>query len=332
MAVSRFEAQQGDTVRLKVRIEQNDVLFDPFAMGDVQIRRRTSATTDELVETIPAASIVREAVGIYYVDWAIPIAAPVGAHVDRWFLTESSGDAQGNRDADFVVFELGSIVIATGYISVDEIRAVYMPGTSLSDARIGMLIELASEICNRYTGRYFGGRSETLLADGTGQAWIVLDKIIQAFSEIVVTAGGSSYNLSIADFVTKGRWLIHREFLPRGAYGSWDPRCVTICGCAFGDIFARGQKNVAVTGVFGDFAAVPLVIQRATGLLVKYGGQDEFGAGPMASNFSSETIEGHTRTLRDVLTNIDVRGSTGIPEIDHLLNLVRRQRGRVSVI
>src|SRR5882672_7642822 len=122
MPASRFDAQQGDTVRLAVRIQRNSAPFDPFSLDGVEIRRRTSATTDVLIDTVAAGAIVREAVGAYYVDWPIPLAEPVGAHVDRWLLVENSGDAQTNLDADFVVFAAGSISAPSTYQTVAEIR------------------------------------------------------------------------------------------------------------------------------------------------------------------------------------------------------------------
>ena len=45
MAVSRFQAEQGTTVRLRVRFERNDNLFDPFAINKVEIHQRTGPAT-----------------------------------------------------------------------------------------------------------------------------------------------------------------------------------------------------------------------------------------------------------------------------------------------
>lgn len=329
MPVSRFEATQGDIVRLRVEFRRNGAEFDPDSITRVQIRRRTGPTTDELIEELPGTTVVREAVGVYYLDWPIPAGEPVGAHVDRWFFVESAGDSETSRDADFVVFAAGSLAGVDGYQTVAEIREVFLPGSTLSDARIGQLIRLASDIAERYTGRYFGGRSKTITADGTGQAWIVLDEFVQRIDSMTVMFGTSVRSLDPADFVIKGRWVIHRDFLP-----SRDPwlGCVSICACPFGDLFERGQRNVSVTGIFGDFDDVPEVVKRAVGLLVKYGGQDEYGAGPMAANYSSESVEQHSYSLREASQNIDIRSSTGINEVDHLLNLVRKVRGRLSVI
>lgn len=330
MAVSRFEATQGDVVRLRVRMQKNEVEFDPFAMGNIEIRRRTSATTDVLVDTIPSASITREGIGVYFVDWPIPISEPIGAHIDRWFFTESLGDTEIHRDAEFVVFAQGSLTPAAGYITVQEVRDVYLPSSILPDSRIGILIETASEIVDKYTGRYFGGRSKTITEDGTGQAWIALDEKPIEVTAISVRSFETVRELDPLDFVIKGRFLVHKDYLPPGVR-DWEG-CVSICGCLFADIFERGQENVSVTGIFGDFASIPKPIERAVGLLVKYAGQDQLGAGPMAANYTSESVEQHSYALREVSSNIELRGATGIAEVDHILNLYRRREGRLSVI
>ena len=65
---------------------------------------------------------------------------------------------------------------------------------------------------------------------------------------------------------------------------------------------------------------------------MRCGLQDGNGAGPAAGNYSAESTELRSYTLRDVVEGLAIRGSTGIPEVDHLMNLLRRVRPRVSVI
>ncbi len=336
MAVSRFQAEQGTTVRLRVRFERNDNLFDPFAINKVEIHQRTGPATTVLVATILGASVVQEAQGIFYVDWTIPSTQDVGAYVDRWYFDPDSGDAEISDDATFVILQAGAISIASGYITVEEVRDRYLPDTALSDADLAVLIDEATEIVEHYTGRFFGGRAMTLELDGTGQCWIVAPYHVQSISSITVEDsccfGSSGETVNVADFALKGRWIIHKHYLPWPHSGVRDTALVCGCGCC--DFFARGQKNVTIEGVFGLYDEVPALIKRATGLLVMYGGEDDSRTTPMGFNYDTESKEQHSygRRATDTAQRVEIRGATGIPEVDSILNLFRGIACRISVI
>lgn len=331
MAVSRFQAEQGDTVRLKVRFERDGNLFDPFDISKVEIRRRTGATTTALEATIDAGSVVQEAQGIFYVDWVIPADQDVGAYVDRWYFTVDSGDSEITDDASFAVLPEGSVVPAVGgYITVSEIRDTYLPGSLLDDADINVLIAEGTEYAEKYTGRWFGARALTINVDGTGAPYLILPYTIRSIESLTVVHGSPTIELDVDDFVIKGRWLVHKNYLPYP--WTMDNAGCFICGCVFGDIFPRGQDNIEVVGTFGTYEDVPALIKRAVGLWVMHAGRDDHRTSPAAYNFSSESVEQHSYSLR-TLNNGDIRisGASGIDEVDHILNLFLAS-GKVFVV
>lgn len=342
MAVSRFQAEQGTIVRLRVRFERNDNLFDPDSITKVEIRQRTGPTDTVLVATILPASVVQEAQGIYYVDWPIPSTQDVGAYVDRWYFTVDAGDPETSDDASFVILQAGAISIASGYITVEEVRDRYLPETALSDADLAVLIEEATEIVNYYTGRFFGARAMTLELDGTGECWIVAPYHVQSISSITVRDSccpSTIEPIDVDDYVLKGRWIIHKGFLPWPHSGARDSHLVCGCSPACCDVFSRGQKNVTIEGMFGLYENVPALIKRATGLLVMYGGEDDSRTTPMGYNYDSESspslpggTTSYARRATDTLAAVKMRGATGIPEVDGILNLFRGIACRMSVV
>lgn len=333
MPASRFQAEQGDIVRLRVRFERNGALFDPFSIDFVEVRRDTGPTTSDLVATIPGTSVIQEAQGIFYVDYAIPAAELVGAYIDRWFYVTDAGDPQTSDDARFAVLPVGSVSLGTGgYITIDEIKGTYLPGTLLTDTDLAILIDQATELVNVYTGQTFGEDARTYELDGTGQPWIILPEYIQSILSIEVACLDQVAELAPLDFAIKGRWLVGKSFLP------WPiDQCSVeqiLCGCSGGaTLFPRGQKNVTISGTFGLYENVPALIRRATGLLVMHGGRDDNRTSPMAYNFATESVEQHSYSLRELAGSmVQLKGSTGIVEVDHILNMFRKIRGRVAVI
>lgn len=330
MAVSRFAAEQGDTVRLRVRFTRNGNLYDPFDISKVEIRRRTGPTTTELVSTILAASVVQEAQGNFYVDWVIPADQEVGAHVDRWYFTPDSGDAEINDDASFAVLPEGSVVPAVGgYIDVAEIRSTYLPDSLLDDSDINILIAEGTEYAEKYTGQWFGARALTINVDGTGAPYLILPYTIRTVESLTVVHGSPTIELDVDNFVIKGRWLVHKNYLPYP--WTMDNAGCFICGCTFGDIFPRGQDNIEVVGTFGTFADVPVLIKRAVGLWVMHAGRDDHRTSAAAYNFETESVEQHSYGLRHLNEGIKISGASGINEVDHLLNLFLSS-GKVIVI
>lgn len=334
MPVSRFEAEQGVVVRLRVRFERNDALFDPDSIERIEIHRRTGPTDTELVDTIDASEVVQEAQGIFYVDWAIPSDQTVGAYVDRWYFIRDSGDAEEFDDATFGIAIAGTFG-STGIISIDEVRAGYLINSNLSDADIQTLIDQAGEIIYYGTGKNFASPSTTIHVDGTGAPYLILPDAVLEIESIEATepnCGSSLSSFDPDDYAIKSNWIVSKSFRPMNA----DP-CAGACDlCAdpCSGIFPFGHRNIAVTGRFGLYEEIPALIKRAAGLWCKYAGADGTISAPAAANEDSESTQLHSYTRRasDTLAQIHLRGHTGIYEIDHILNLFRATTIRMMVI
>jgi len=79
MAVDRGHAQPGQTVRLRAAFSLAGTPVDPFQIRQVEILDENMA----VLATISGTSIVRAALGQYYVDWFVPSSEPVTIHFDR---------------------------------------------------------------------------------------------------------------------------------------------------------------------------------------------------------------------------------------------------------
>lgn len=333
MTVSRFDAHQGDTVRLRVLFQRNGTAFDPDQITKIEIRKRTGATDSDLIVTLDAGDVVQEAQGIFYIDWGIPIDQEIGSYIDRWYVIRDSGDPEEFDDGTFGIFAQ-DVSAPSGLISVGEVRADYLIDSPLADTQIQDLIDQAGELAYMYTGRTFGADTRTIYVDGTGEMWLPLPFPALEIDSITASLiGGSSEVLDPDDFVIKGPWLVSKEFVP------W-PRdmrmegCFLCGGCASGGVFPFGHRNIALTGRFGLYGTVPKLIKRMAGLWCKYAGADGTPSSPAAGNYDGESTELHSynRRASDTLASVKLRGATGIYEIDHILNLYRGTTIRMAVI
>lgn len=73
MPTSRTTAEQGSTVRLKITFKKNSVLTDVYNIGDGVTILNPSA-----IEQIVGLTPTKESTGVYYIDYAIPVSAPIG--------------------------------------------------------------------------------------------------------------------------------------------------------------------------------------------------------------------------------------------------------------
>lgn len=73
MPTNRTTASQGSTVRLKITFKKNDILTDPYSVGDGVTILNPSA-----VEQITGVTPTKESTGIYYIDYIIGSSAPAG--------------------------------------------------------------------------------------------------------------------------------------------------------------------------------------------------------------------------------------------------------------
>ena len=98
MATTRTTAEQGKTVTLKINFKKNGNLQDPYDPGTVTL-------LDTLGATITTGLVpVKEADGVWYVEYAISATAEIGEWTDRWTdVIYDSGLSAVNIDLNFYV-------------------------------------------------------------------------------------------------------------------------------------------------------------------------------------------------------------------------------------
>jgi len=321
MAVSRFLAEQGQTVRLGISFEdQNLQLYDPYAIAKVEIL----AEDDTLLATKTGADIVHNGVGIYYVDWAIPGAADLGKHYDKWYYTPVTGHDEVSAKLEFYVYLAGTFLQTDSYLTVSEAKARCLVGTALSDTDIQYLIRVAMTIIDRCAGQHFLPVSKSLDVDGTGEGYLVLPKALLQLTGLE-NLDSPSMAFTPADYRMKGTWLFHKDWKT----GAVIPAHLA---CYNGGYFPRGHRNIRVTGIWGLYEACPVDIQHATCLLLRYAGQWDTVYGPIISKYARESVDGWSYALREVFKQATLNRSTGHPAVDVIIQNHRRFDRGMAVI
>lgn len=326
MAVSRFEAEQGQTVRLGIRFElPTGDLYDPDSISAVEILDADSV----LITTIPAGSIVKMAVGVYYVDWPIPLTETLGKHYDLWSYVPALGHTDTTAKLEFIVQAAGTFSPAAYYLTVDEARTSCLPDCPLSDDDIQLLIRIAMAIIDRICNQHFLPVVEERDCDGSGAFYLeCADPIVELHS--IANLDDITATYDVADYRKRGTWLIHKDGrawpynmleAPTGE------AAVSYCS-GTGVCFPRGWKNIRVNATWGLYATCPEPITHATCLLIMYAAKWGTITAPMGANFESESVDGYAYKLREIFEREAVHNETGLPDVDLLLaNYLRKQFG-----
>ena len=94
--VDRFNAVQGETVRLYAQFERNGIVYDPATVNDVTILD----PSDTLVATITPN---RESKGTYYIDWAVSETRTIGTYTDQWGYYALGGSTLRTNENSFTI-------------------------------------------------------------------------------------------------------------------------------------------------------------------------------------------------------------------------------------
>jgi hypothetical protein len=321
MAVSRYEAEQGQTVRLGIRFElPTGDLYDPDSISQVEIMDASSV----VIDTIPGTNVVKIAVGVYYVDWPIPLAETEGKHYDRWSYVPATGHTGTIAKQEFIVFAAGSFSVSAYYISVENAKARCLVGTSLSDSDVQYLIKLAMAIIDRCAGQHFLPQVRSIDVDGTGEGFLPLPQPLAELTGLS-NLDDTSMTFTISDYRTKGTWLFHKDWKTGAAIPAQ-------LACLDGGYFPRGHRNIRVTGTWGMYETCPIDIEHAACLLLRYAGQWDTLTGPIIENYSRESVDGWSYALREVFTKAIVNRSTGHPDVDVIIQNHRRTDRGMAVI
>lgn len=323
MAVQRWAAEAGSTVRLRVRFEHEGTLFDPLLIDQVEILD----PGDTVIATL-TTGITKQSTGIWYVDYAMDVAAVSGVYHDRWTWRPFDGFDLRTASLPFNVFPAGTFAAVNGYLTADEVKASYLVGTTLTDDEIDFLVRLCTAFAENACGRKFIPESDTVDVDGSGRAFLHVPgtRSLRTLTSLTDLDTGSA--LDTTNLRIRGRTLFHKDFRWPNIYQA-SP--IFSCGDG-GEVFPRGIKNVRITGTWGDFDSPPELIKHVVGIMVKMAGSDDTVTAPWISNYLSESVDGLSVTYRDMDPGTRMRAMTGIPEIDAILNQYRQRKGRIAPI
>lgn len=320
MAVDRYHASPGQTVRLSARFKFAGSLFDPFEVRQVQILDQDLA----VLATISGASIVHDGTGIFHVDWFVPAAETPAIHYDRWFATAQSGGSEEQFTFGFQVLSSSADASTTPYITEAQMRAALPEATAISEEELLELVLLGQETIEWITGQSFLPRSATRTFDGSGRPFLSIRRPIQTISEARVLAcgGGTETTIDVSSIRISGsRTMLAlgnaQRFSARFAFGEsrW-PCSIGSCG-----VWPSGFQNIAITGEWGAFTEVPRQIQRALMQLLRHTAACDDPLGLPSAAFKSESLAGDRQyTMRDVYTSAMTHNSTGFADVDAILS------------
>jgi len=334
MAVDRFAAQQGQAVRLEVTFKLAGTVFDPFEIRQVEIR----GAADNLIATFSGASIVRDTVGQYYVDWVIPATEPLEIHFDKWYATASSGGTEEVFTFNFLVLAFGSSSPGAAYLSLDEARAFLPSDTGITDFQLMNQVALVQEIIETKTGRTFLPITEGRAFNGTGKQVLPIKHPILRVSEARVLScspvcddGSSDRLIDVCSIrISKSQTMLGLGNVQRYSDrfdGSGYSFPIGCCGT-----WPSGFMNIRITGDWGMTDTVPLQIKRVAGILLRHAGKCDDPYGLPSNAFKAESIPGdRDYTLREVWTNVTLNNMTGFPDVDAILSSFQ-PRLRVGVV
>jgi len=323
MSVVRGLAQQGQTVRLKATFLLGGTLFDPDDVREVRI---LAADGETILATFTGADIVHEALGVFYVDWAIPSDEPTNVHFDRWFVTASSGGTEDQETEHFLVLPFSTVTAHAAYMTPDELRLELPGDTTMSDAQLVTAIALAQLSIEEVSGNTFLPFPKTVTFDGNGRGMLPLGEPIQSVSEArIIGCGGADTLLDVTQIrIAKSKTalflgnVVRRSDRLLGYYdGSWPTGRVGSASCG---VWPSGAQNIAISGNWGRYATVPITIRACLIQLVRNATFCDDPLGLPSNAFQSESIPGDRNyTLREVWKNVTLNNGTGYPDIDAIL-------------
>lgn len=290
------------------------------------------------------------AVGYYSVPYVADPAEPKGRRLVRWFVTLEVGDPEMVWTTEWEVLAITAPKTGPMYALVSDLRDEGFTLAQLPDFRAQMILQLASRLLERFTGRSFVPVLKSITMDGTGSHAILLNEPIVAITSIAIdddyyTGVGTStvselirvYNRHLTENLIdpddrndpKVEFFHADGFRPNIAYGS---RLV----------FPRGQKNTHLDGVFGyteydgsPMGKTPEMIRYVTILLARrlYGqvGDPNAGSEQSAWRVIREKTRDQAVDYSDPGGSGSVRGSamlgafTGDPVIDSIIAMHVRQ-------
>jgi hypothetical protein len=317
MAVDRYHASPGQTVRLTARFKFAGSVFDPNEVRQVQILDQNLAVITTLT------TIVHDATGLFHVDWFIPTTETPSIHYDRWFATAQSGGSEEQFTFTFQVLTASADASTTPYVDMATMRLAIPEASNITDPELLELTLLGQETFEWITGQSFLPRSATRIFDGSGKAFLSIRRPVQTITAVsFLNCGGPDTDVDPSGIrILRSRTMLALGNAKRFSHrlynwGGYWPCNVGGCG-----VWPGGVQNISITGEWGAFPTVPRQIQRALIQLVRYTAACDDPLGLPSAAFASESLAGdRSYTMRQVYTNAMTHNSTGYPDIDAVLS------------
>jgi len=277
--------QECTTSILNWFIAVNGVKTDAFEVG-CQIWDISGGMPGTVVWPVPgddsqwedeSAAPGKFGVGSYYpydntlgAGWKPGLAEPLGDHRIKWRWKISAAAPYQEGMEDFTVLIQSGGSTSDEYVTVQEIRdeGVPDPPEGPTNDEILAMIQLYSEIINRFTRCFFNSRQMTLLLDGSGHETLHLPFPLLTVSglEVNLDIDGVGSVLVASDYVAYNRDLVDDKRNPRIQLRSEVGSIFT----ARAGIFTAGFQNQKLSGTFGwlESGATPAAIKRAAKILV----------------------------------------------------------------
>jgi hypothetical protein len=202
----------------------------------------------------------RLGLGRYAAAWTAGGAETLGRHMIRWFLKLTSTSSEWTWDREFEVLAGAGYGAAmpSAYCMLCDLREQGILDADASDAKLLLLANEASRLLERFTGRFFEPRHQTIVVDGTGAEKLLLDQPIVAVEEVLLTSP------LIDDSDIEGTdFQVYNRHLSQGLISPDDRENPKLDLASYGEFvteevdfvprsaWPRGKQNVSVAGVFG---------------------------------------------------------------------------------
>lgn len=230
----------------------------------------------------------RLSTGRYFAPYTVDLAEPIGDHKIEWrFQATAISPFETTFEEFFVLGQ--SLPSADAYCGVSDVRAEGFTDPPFTDARINILIALATRYVDKVTGRWFTPRTfddvNPFLMDGNDSRTLHLQiPIIQIDKLSIQSQGFLNPDLTVVDIGQIRSYNRHlsgmtqpddRENPKVSFISSRIPETVLTGLFPSPRIFPKGRQNIFFEGVFGytdpdgtAFGKTPDLIRQVTCRLV----------------------------------------------------------------
>lgn len=271
-----------------IAIDPADGLLKDVISATFEIKDKNGTTTEgpTAVDLTDCPTGDRLGRGRYHANWTVPTTETKGAHTVTWIYDFVAAGPKSTYARDFEV--LGSVKnpLARLYTSIARMRDEGIKPQDAKAERLHLLIELAGQYVEMFTGNVFEAVGKDMDLDGTGARAILLDEPIVAIGDVAIdTSPFAPSDLPIDPSLFRvynrhiRQGLFHPDDRGNPKLEFFHPSRDRISGVARFSfdrlVFHRGEQNIRIEGVFGYtdpdgtlLGSTPVLIEQATALLV----------------------------------------------------------------